>query len=119
MKERVYNTQFDNQVSAEFNVYQGESNIIRENILLGSFAMYDIPAAPIGKQKLKVCFNIDASGIVNVSAEVISTVSYDIYLCNGNEKVEDLILLHVTPVSLGIRLDDIPAAPVGEQKLKV
>nr|GEV66917.1 heat shock cognate 70 kDa protein-like [Tanacetum cinerariifolium] len=73
MKERVYGTQFDNQVSAEFNVYQGESNSIRDNILLGSFALYDILAAPAGKQKFKVCFNIDASGIVNVSAKVIST----------------------------------------------
>ena len=72
MKERVYNTYFDNQVSAEFKVYQGESNSIRENILLGSFVLYDIPAAPVGEQKLKVCFNIDSNGIFNVSAEVIS-----------------------------------------------
>nr|GEY28393.1 heat shock cognate 70 kDa protein-like [Tanacetum cinerariifolium] len=70
MKERVYNTQSDNQVAAEFKVYQGESKSIRENILLGKFALYDIPAAPVGKQKLKVCFNIDANGIVNVSAEI-------------------------------------------------
>ncbi|GJS94377.1 putative heat shock protein 70 family protein [Tanacetum coccineum] len=78
MKERVYNTYFDNQVSAEFKVYQGESNSIRENILLGSFVLDDIPAAPAGEQKLKVCFNIDSNGIINVSAEVISTapVSY-------------------------------------------
>ena len=73
MKERVYNTYFDNQVSAEFKVYQGESNIIRENILLGSFVLYDIPAAPVGEQKLKVCFNIDSNGIFNVCAEVISS----------------------------------------------
>ncbi|GJZ85224.1 hypothetical protein Tco_0650563 [Tanacetum coccineum] len=53
MKEHVYNTQFDNQVSAELKVYQRESNNIKENILLGSFVLDDIPAAPIGEQKLK------------------------------------------------------------------
>ncbi|GJX45961.1 heat shock cognate 70 kDa protein-like protein [Tanacetum coccineum] len=86
MKERVYNTYFDNQVSAEFKVYQGESNNIRENILLGSFVLDDIPAAPAGKQKLKVCFNIDSNGIINVSAEVISTVTSDDFASGSSGK---------------------------------
>ncbi|GJU21052.1 heat shock cognate 70 kDa protein-like protein [Tanacetum coccineum] len=66
MKEHVYNTQFDNQVSAKLKVYQRESNNIRENILLGLFVLDDIRAAPVGEQKLKVCFNIDSNGILNV-----------------------------------------------------
>nr|GEY63805.1 hypothetical protein [Tanacetum cinerariifolium] len=54
MKERVYNTQVDNQVAAEFKVYQGESNIIRENILLGIFALYNIPASLVGSVSPKL-----------------------------------------------------------------
>ena len=54
-------------------VYQGESGKIEENIFLDSFKLHDIPAAPKGEQKVKVRFNIDANGIPDVSAEVIST----------------------------------------------
>ena len=55
------------------SVYQGESGKTKENIFLDSFVLHGIPAAPKLEQKVKVRFNIDANGILDVSAEVIST----------------------------------------------
>ncbi|KAJ9542377.1 hypothetical protein OSB04_028883 [Centaurea solstitialis] len=71
-KERVYSNQ-ENETYVMINVYQGESRMANENILLDNFLLHGIPAAPEGQQKLKVCFNIDANGILDVSAEVVST----------------------------------------------
>ncbi|KAF5806537.1 putative Heat shock protein 70 family [Helianthus annuus] len=73
MKEEVYVTCVDNQVSVLLDVYQGEGRKINENIFLDEFTLHDVPAAPKGEQKFKVCFNIDVNGILHVSAEVIST----------------------------------------------
>ncbi|MFS7938933.1 putative Heat shock protein 70 family [Helianthus anomalus] len=73
MKEEVYVTYINNQVSALFDVYQGEGRKTKENIFLDKFTLHDVPAAPAGEQKFKVCFNIDVNGILHVSAEVIST----------------------------------------------
>ncbi|KAJ0789723.1 putative Heat shock protein 70 family [Helianthus annuus] len=73
MKEEVYVTYVDYQVSAAINVYQGEGRKTKENIFLDKFTLHDVPAAPAGEQKFKVCFNIDVNGILHVSAEVIST----------------------------------------------
>ncbi|GJV16306.1 heat shock cognate 70 kDa protein-like protein [Tanacetum coccineum] len=73
VKEDIYRTHFDNQVTMKIGVYQGESGKTKENILLDSFKLHGIPAAPKFEQKVKVRFNIDANGILDVSAEVIST----------------------------------------------
>ncbi|KAD7477538.1 hypothetical protein E3N88_00674 [Mikania micrantha] len=73
IKKRVYQTCIDNQVSALFNVYQGESKYTKDNIFLDKFTLNGVPVAPKGKQLFNVCFNMDANGIINVSAEVIST----------------------------------------------
>ena len=72
-KERNYRTSIDNQVSVAIRVYQGECRKIEDNIFLDKFSSYGIPAAPRHEQDIKVCFNIDANGILNVSAEVVST----------------------------------------------
>ncbi|MFS8006885.1 putative Heat shock protein 70 family [Helianthus anomalus] len=73
VKEEVYHTSEDNQVSCKFDVYQGEGKYTKENVFLDTFTLYGVPPAPVRDQKFKVCFNIDANGILNVSAEVIST----------------------------------------------
>ncbi|KAJ0654905.1 putative Heat shock protein 70 family [Helianthus annuus] len=73
IQERVYYTSKDNQVSCKFDVYQGEGKYTKENVFLDTFTLYGVPPAPVRDQKFKVCFNIDANGILNVSAEVIST----------------------------------------------
>ena len=73
MKERVFVTSVDNRTSYKIDVCEGESKDANENTMLGSIVFHDIPAAPEGQEKVKVCFKIDASGILNVSAQVIST----------------------------------------------
>ncbi|GJX07772.1 putative heat shock protein 70 family, peptide-binding domain protein [Tanacetum coccineum] len=73
MKKRVFETSVDNHTSANFCVFEGESKDTNENTMLGSFVIHGIPAAPEGQQFVKACFKIDANGIVNVSAEVMST----------------------------------------------
>ncbi|KAL7611736.1 hypothetical protein Lser_V15G05169 [Lactuca serriola] len=73
IKEGMYRTLFDNQENMKIAIYQGESKKAKENIFLGSFVLRGIPPAPAGSQEVKVCFNIDANGILHVSAEVKST----------------------------------------------
>ncbi|KAI8564635.1 hypothetical protein RHMOL_Rhmol03G0196100 [Rhododendron molle] len=72
-KEQLRVTSIDNQTSALFEVYEGENNLSRDNNMLGKFIMNGIPPAPKGVQKFNVCFDIDANGILNVSAENKST----------------------------------------------
>jgi len=67
-KSQVFSTASDNQPSVEINVLQGEREFARDNRSLGSFILDDIPPAPRGVPQIEVMFDIDANGIVNVSA---------------------------------------------------
>jgi heat shock protein 1/8 len=71
--EDYYTTRYDNQTSVLFPVYEGERARVVDNNWLGEFSLSPIPAAPVGVAKLKVCFEIDANGILNVSAVDKST----------------------------------------------
>ncbi|GJV72118.1 heat shock cognate 70 kDa protein [Tanacetum coccineum] len=73
VKEVEYETTYENQPSLSVKVYQGESTKTKDNIFLDEFSLKGVPPAPAGQQKMKVCFKIDASGILNVSAELKST----------------------------------------------
>ncbi|KVI07798.1 Heat shock protein 70, conserved site-containing protein, partial [Cynara cardunculus var. scolymus] len=72
-KKQTYCTQFDNQECVGIYVFQGESKKTEENIFLDKFILYGIPEAPACEEEINVWFNIDANGILNVSAEVVST----------------------------------------------
>ncbi|KAL3521085.1 hypothetical protein ACH5RR_019234 [Cinchona calisaya] len=72
-KERVFNTTVDDQTIAEILVYEGERARSKDNNLLGSFDLCDIPPGPKGVARINICFDIDANGILNASAEVKST----------------------------------------------
>jgi len=67
-KSQVFSTASDNQPSVEINVLQGEREFARDNRSLGSFILDGIPPAPRGVPQIEVMFDIDANGIVNVSA---------------------------------------------------
>jgi len=67
-KSQVFSTASDNQPSVEINVLQGEREFARDNRSLGSFILDGIPPAPRGIPQIEVTFDIDANGIVNVSA---------------------------------------------------
>lgn len=68
-KSQVFSTAADNQPQVEINVLQGEREMAADNKSLGRFILDGIPAAPRGIPQIEVTFNIDANGIVNVSAK--------------------------------------------------
>lgn len=70
---QVFSTAADNQTSVEIVVYQGEREMARDNRLLGRFNLSDIPPAPRGVPQVEVTFDIDANGILNVSAKDLGT----------------------------------------------
>jgi molecular chaperone DnaK len=67
-KSQVFSTASDNQPSVEINVLQGEREFARDNRSLGTFILDGIPPAPRGIPQIEVTFDIDANGILNVSA---------------------------------------------------
>jgi molecular chaperone DnaK len=67
-KSQVFSTASDSQPSVEINVLQGEREFAKDNRSLGSFILDGIPPAPRGVPQIEVTFDIDANGIVNVSA---------------------------------------------------
>ncbi|KAF8683698.1 hypothetical protein HU200_044628 [Digitaria exilis] len=72
-KVKDFTTQYDNQTIALFLVYEGESSSTKNNNLLGEFELTGISPAPWGVPKLHVTFDIDANGVLNVSAKDRST----------------------------------------------
>jgi molecular chaperone DnaK len=72
-KSEVFTTAEDNQPSVEIHVGQGESEMINFNKTLGKFQLVGIPPAPRGMPQIEVSFDIDANGIINVSAKDLGT----------------------------------------------
>src|SRR5690606_25002469 len=68
-KSEIFSTAADNQTSVEVHVLQGERPLARDNRTLGRFQLTGIPPAPRGVPQIEVTFDIDANGIVNVSAK--------------------------------------------------
>jgi molecular chaperone DnaK len=68
-KSETFSTAADNQTSVEVKVLQGERPLARDNRVLGEFHLTDLPSAPRGVPQIEVTFDIDANGIVNVTAK--------------------------------------------------
>ena len=72
-KSEIFSTAADSQTSVEIHVLQGERDMARDNRTLGKFHLVGIPSAPRGVPQIEVTFDIDANGIVNVSAKDMGT----------------------------------------------
>jgi molecular chaperone DnaK len=72
-KSQVFSTASDNQPAVDIHVLQGERSMAKDNKTLGHFQLADIPPAPRGIPQIEVKFDIDANGIVNVSAKNVAT----------------------------------------------
>ena len=72
-RSEIFSTASDNQPAVEIHVLQGEREFAKDNTTLGQFHLSDIPPAPRGVPQVEVTFDIDANGIVNVSAKDMGT----------------------------------------------
>jgi molecular chaperone DnaK len=72
-KKEIFSTAADNQTTVDIHVLQGEREFARDNRTLGRFQLTDIPSAPRGVPQIEVAFDIDANGILNVSAKDLGT----------------------------------------------
>lgn len=68
-KSQIFSTAEDNQTAVDIRVFQGERELVQNNKMLGQFRLEGIPAAPRGMPQVEVTFDIDANGIVHVSAK--------------------------------------------------
>ena len=88
-KTEIYSTAADNQTSVEVHVLQGERQMAHDNKTLGKFQLSGIPAARRGVPQIEVTFDIDANGIVNVSAKDLGTGKQQQITISGSTALSD------------------------------
>jgi molecular chaperone DnaK len=88
-KSQVFSTAADNQTAVDIHVMQGERDMASGNITLGRFQLTGIPPAPRGVPQIEVTFDIDANGIVNVSAKDMGTGKEQSITITSSTKLSD------------------------------
>ena len=88
-KSQVFSTAADNQTAVDIHVMQGEREMAAGNITLGRFQLTGIPPAPRGVPQIEVTFDIDANGIVNVSAKDLGTGKSQNITITGNTHLSE------------------------------
>ena len=88
-KSQVFTTAADGQTNVEVVVLQGEREMAVDNTLLGKFTLADIPAAPRGVPQIEVTFDIDANGIVNVTAKDLGSGKEQKMTISSSTKLSD------------------------------
>ncbi|MCQ2548266.1 MAG: molecular chaperone DnaK [Clostridia bacterium] len=88
-KSQIFSTAADNQSAVDIHVMQGEREMAAGNITLGRFQLTGIPAAPRGVPQIEVTFDIDANGIVNVSAKDLGTGKSQNITITSSTKLSD------------------------------
>ncbi|RLE41737.1 molecular chaperone DnaK [Candidatus Woesearchaeota archaeon] len=88
-KSQIFSTATDNQPAVSIKVYQGERPMAKDNKLLGQFDLVGIPPAPRGVPQIEVTFDIDANGIVHVSAKDLGTGKEQSIRITGAERLSE------------------------------
>ncbi|MCL2326294.1 MAG: molecular chaperone DnaK [Proteobacteria bacterium] len=88
-KNKLFSTTVDNQSSVAINVYQGERDFAAQNRFLGQFELTDIEPAPRATPKIDVCFDIDANGVLRVSATNQTTGKEETLVLTGAGGLSD------------------------------
>ena len=88
-KSQVFSTAADNQPAVDIHVVQGERSMAADNKTLGKFQLTGIPLAPRGVPQIEVKFDIDANGIVHVSAKDLGTGKVQTITITGNSSLSD------------------------------
>ena len=88
-KQQVFSTAADNQPAVDIHVLQGERSMASDNKTLGNFQLTGIPAAPRGVPQIEVKFDIDANGIVNVTAKDLGTNKEQSITITSNTNLTD------------------------------
>ena len=88
-KSQIFSTAADNQSAVDIHVMQGERQMAADNITLGRFQLTGIPAAPRGIPQIEVTFDIDANGIVSVSAKDLGTGKQQSITITSSSKLSD------------------------------
>jgi len=89
-KSRIFSTASDNQSSVEVHVLQGERPMVADNVSLGRFTLAGIPPAARGVPQIDVSFDIDANGIMNVSAKDLATGNQQQITITSSTKLSDV-----------------------------
>ncbi|NLV28119.1 MAG: molecular chaperone DnaK [Methanomicrobiales archaeon] len=88
-KSQIFSTAADNQTSVEIHVVQGERKLANDNFTLGKFMLTGIPPAPRGIPQIEVTFDIDANGIIHVTAKDLGTGNEQAITIKGSKKLSD------------------------------
>ena len=88
-KSQIFSTAADSQTSVEIHVVQGERQFARDDFSLGKFQLTGIPSAPRGMPQIEVTFDIDANGIVHVSAKDLGTGHEQSMTISGRKDLKD------------------------------
>jgi molecular chaperone DnaK len=88
-KSQIFSTAADSQTSVEIHVVQGERALAKDNFTLGRFQLTGIPPAPRGIPQIDVTFDIDANGIIHVSAKDLATANEQTITIKGDRRISE------------------------------